>query len=63
VTLPAAAACVAAVWCEHSRADVLAANQVPLAAATYLDDMYVDYNLAQVCVCVDSQALEVGCAG
>lgn len=34
-------------WPNLYRPDVLAANQVPLAAASYVEDMYVDYNLVQ----------------
>jgi hypothetical protein len=34
-------------WPALYRLDVLASNKVRMAAATYLEDMYVDFNLAQ----------------
>lgn len=34
-------------WPALYKPDVLAGNTVPVASATYLEDMYVDYNLVQ----------------
>ncbi len=47
-------------WAPLYRPGALAANTVPVAAATYLADMYVDYDLAQETIRCGSGAVSGG---